>query len=96
MRVHIPAQGRSTRTGTLALDEWVESLARDLRSGTGDRLAVSQARRHAVLGAAEDKRMANGFNRSRAVALNSIRCGSMPPPGVDETGHSHLAVTLTI
>jgi len=33
------------------------------------------------------------FNRSRSLALNSIRSVSIPPPTRDETGHSHFAAT---
>ena len=35
------------------------------------------------------------LNRSRSFALNSIRSGSVSPPALDETGHSHFAATFT-
>ncbi|MDR3720396.1 MAG: hypothetical protein P4L00_02250, partial [Candidatus Acidoferrales bacterium] len=33
------------------------------------------------------------FNRSRSLALNSIRSVSIPPPTQDETGHFYFAQT---
>jgi RNase H-like protein len=53
------AQTTNNRMELTAAINGLKALRENLRSGTGDGLAVPQARYHAVFGAVEDKRLAN-------------------------------------